>query len=354
MKWMCLVMKRNRKILGLIILILTLISIFSYVFLNQGKPVSRFDNEPIIFTVESGTGPTQIVSDLKEQDLIRSELYALDYIEKNELMFYPNSYEVDKTMSTGEILNIVANPKSNSDYGKLVLYEGTTVVKTADAIEVATKGDITSKEMLKLWSDETYLQTLIDEYWFLTNEILNEEILYPLEGYLAPATYSIPKGATPEEVTEMILDNTAQVFAPYEGMTFPNDYTLHQVLTFASIVERETITTEDKYLVSGVFYNRINQGMLLQSDITVLYALQEHKEIVTYEDLEVESPYNTYLYSGLPPGPIASPSSDSIDATINPTSSNYLYFFATQDTGEVLYSETYEQHLIISEENAWE
>lgn len=347
-------MKKNKKLLILTSVVVIALISFILIFFNQGKAVSHFDNEPVIFTVESGSGPTVIVNDLKEQDLIRNESYAIKYIEDNELMFYPNSYEINKSMSTSEILNIVANPKSNSDYGKLVLYEGTTVVKTADAIEVATKGDITSKEMIKLWSDVDYLETLIDEYWFLTDEILNEEIMYPLEGYLAPATYSIPKNATPEEVTTMILDNTAAELAPYEGMTYPNDYTLHQVLTFASIVERETITVEDKYLVSGVFYNRINQDMPLQSDITVLYALEEHKELVTYDDLEVDSPYNTYLHSGLPPGPIASPSEDSIDATINPTTNNYLYFFATQDTGEVIYSETYEQHLIVSEENAWE
>ena len=347
-------MKKNKKFLMITLIVVIVISIFTYLFLNQGKPVSYFNDESVIFTVKSGSGPTQVVADLKDQDLIRNENYAIKYIEKNELMFYPNSYELDKTMSTSEILTIVASPQSNSDYGNLVLYEGTTVVKTADAIEVATKGDVTSKEMLKLWNDETYLQSLIDEYWFLTDEILNDQILYPLEGYLAPATYTIPKGSTPEEITTMILDKTALELAPYEGMTYPNNYTLHQVLTFASIVERETITKEDKYLVSGVFYNRINQDMRLQSDITVLYALQEHKEIVTYDDLEVESPYNTYLYSGLPPGPIASPSTDSIDATINPTASNYIYFFATQDTGEVLYSETYEEHLIISEENAWE
>jgi len=107
-------------------------------------------------------------------------------------------------------------------------------------------------------------------------------------------------------------------------------------------------------MVSGVFYNRIKKGMMLQSDITVLYALQNHSEYVSCEDLKVKSPYNTYLHPGVPIGPVSSIGSEALDAAVNPGKNDYYYFFATQGEGKVLYSKTYEEHLKISKENAWE
>ena len=126
--------------------------------------------------------------------------------------------------------------------------------------------------------------------------------------------------------------------------------TFHEVLTLASIVEREGITDEDRALIAGVFLNRINEGMPLQSDITVLYALGEHKELVTYSDLETDSPYNLYMYSGLAPGPFNSPSLSSIMAVIYPTYSDYYYFVAVLDTQEIYYSSNIEDHDALVEE----
>ncbi len=135
---------------------------------------------------------------------------------------------------------------------------------------------------------------------------------------------------------------------PKEGFTF------HDYLTLASIVERETMHAEDRAKVAGVFYNRIEENMPLQSDITVLYAKGEHKSLVTYDDLEYNSPYNTYKVDGLPPGPISSVSLASLEAVYKPDNNDYLYFFAKQDTGEVLYAKTLEEHEKNSKEFAWE
>ena len=113
---------------------------------------------------------------------------------------------------------------------------------------------------------------------------------------MAPNSYIIGPSDSVETITEKILVETDKLLSPYKNTKFKNGYSLHQILSLASVVERETIKKEDKYLVSGVFYNRIKEGMMLQSDITVLYALQKHSEYVSYKDLKVNSPYNTYLH----------------------------------------------------------
>lgn len=335
------------------------ISILGAIGIHNMKlgPAQRGNIEPIYITVNSGDTWDVILPELDELGVVRNYDAAYNYILELNPPLYENTYVINKNMSFKTIITTISSPNTNMSENEgftIVVYEGATLEDIANAYEVNTGGLITSEELMDLWSNERYLKDLIDKYWFLTDEILNSEIKYPLEGYFTPATYVIGPDATPESVTEMMLDGTAAALEPYQDMEFPNDYTLHEILTLASIIERETITAEDKYMVSGVFYNRINTDMPLQSDITVLYALGEHKEIVTYEDLEVDSPYNTYLHTGLPPGPIASPSLTSIDAAINPTESEYFYFFALQDTGEVIYSKTYEEHMEVVEANPWE
>lgn len=354
-------MKKNRKLLtGIcitLVIIIAIILIFFSIHQSKVGPVDRNNVEPIYITVDSGDTWDVVLEELYNLGVISDYDTAYSYVLDTNPPLYKNTYVVNQSMDMETVINTVSSTSTNmSDYESytVVVYEGASVVEIANAYEVNTGGLITSDDLLSLWSDEKYLKSLIDEYWFLTDEILNPAIKYPLEGYFTPATYVIGPTATAESVTTMMLDGTDAALKPYEGLIYPNGYTLHEILTLASIIERETITAEDKYIVSGVFYNRINTGMPLQSDITVLYALGEHKEIVTYEDLEVDSPYNTYMYSGLPPGPIASPSVTSIDAAINPQSNEYYYFFALQDTGEVIYSETYEEHMAVVEANPWE
>ena len=173
---------------------------------------------------------------------------------------------------------------------------------------------------------------------------------YPLEGYLFPATYDYLAGMTLEDlVTQMVSTMNLEFQAIREDLD--NTWlSFHQVLTLASIVEREGITDEDRALIAGVFLNRIDVGMPLQSDITVLYALGEHKELVTLEDLEVDSPYNLYMYTGLAPGPYNSPSMSSIMATIYPTYSEYYYFVADLDTQEIYYSSNIDDHNALVEQ----
>ena len=123
------------------------------------------------------------------------------------------------------------------------------------------------------------------------------------------------------------------------------DLNFYDVMKMASIIEKEAVVDKDRPLISSVFYNRLAKDMPLQSDATIQYAFKERKKVVTYEDLKIESPYNSYKYKGLPPTPIANPSWKSIEAAINPAETDYLYFVAKTDGGENNYAKTYEEHL---------
>ena len=166
-----------------------------------------------------------------------------------------------------------------------------------------------------------------------------------MEGYLYPATYDYLNGSGLDEVIMQMLQKTDDVIRPYAEQIASSGYTLHEILTIASLVEKEGVTPEDRANIAGVFFNRLEIDMPIQSDISILYALNEHKELVTFKDLEIDSPYNLYKNTGMGPGPFNSPSEGSIQATLSPADTEYLYFVADTETGIVYFSETYEEHL---------
>jgi UPF0755 protein len=229
--------------------------------------------------------------------------------------------------------------------------EGSTVPQYAAAI--AEKFSYSAEDILAVWNDREYLSALIDDYWFLTDEILREGIMYPLEGYLYPETYIITdEDATIQEITQVILAMTDEKLSQRRGAIENSGRTVHQFLALTSVVENESLFQKDRPVIAGVFINRLERGMPLQSDITVLYALQEKRVDVTYKDLEVDSGYNTYKYSGLPIGPVCSPSAPAMDDVLDYEKSDYLFFFAKED-GTVIFSKTLEEHEKAAKENAW-
>ena len=164
-----------------------------------------------------------------------------------------------------------------------------------------------------------------------------------LEGYLFPDTYRLPRGIPERDVIRALLDRFGQVVVPM-WQAGGRGRSLHEVVTMASLVEREARLPQEQALIAGVLYNRLRRGMRLEVDATVLYALGRHKSIVTYKDLGVDSPYNTYRHAGLPPGPIANPGLAAIRAVLAPVATNYLYYVARPD-GSHVFSRTYQEHL---------
>lgn len=344
--------KKTPIIVAIVILIVALIG--GIVFFQNGTgAVDKNDETEIIVPIESGSGAYDIMYALDEAGLIKNDFCAKLYVK----FFAPdtlqaNTYVLNKTLSLQEMLDII----STGDFhyiqkNRFTIIEGATSKDAAAAISEAF--DFSEEEILAKWSDEAYLKTLIDTYWFLTDEILADGILCPLEGYLYPETYFVvDQEPTIEGVTTQILDVANEELTALKDQISSMDMSVHEFLTFASVVENESLFEQDRPKIAGVFINRLEENMPLQSDITVLYALGEKRVDVTYADLEVDSPYNTYMYAGLPIGPVSNPSKGTMEDCAAYENHDYFYFFATED-GEVLYTKTLAEHEQVVEENLW-
>ena len=188
---------------------------------------------------------------------------------------------------------------------------------------------------------------MIDKYWFLTDVIKKEGIRYSLEGYFFPDTYSILKESKIEDITYKMLDKMDEVLSKYKEEISNSKFNVHEILTLASIVEHEAILDSDRPMIAGVFINRLDKSMKLQSCATVGYAINEWKLSYNYKDLQTDSPYNTYFYAGLPIGPGNMPGELSIKAVLRPTKHDYYYFLANvndKDSKKTYYSKTYLEH----------
>ncbi len=231
------------------------------------------------------------------------------------------------------------------DSGKVLIKEGVTIDEIGTEIQNATK--FSKKDFLALVNDENFLNELKNKYpELLTSALEAKDVRYRLEGYLYPATYSVQDDTTLKQLVEQMVAKTNEMLSPYYSKISERHYTVQQVLTLASLVEREGVTQKDRYKIAGVFENRLEKNMKIQSDISVLYALGKHKQNVTYKDLEVDSPYNLYQNEGMGPGPFNNPSIASVKAVLDPVDKDkgYLYFIANMKTGKVYFSKTYEEH----------
>ncbi len=341
------------KVFLFIIFILIIIIIGIFTFVKKQNFLKPQGNE-IYYTIEEGMTTSDVSLDLYSDKIIKNEKEFYKLSLKKEIGLFANTtYKLSDDMSYKEILDIISQPTSNFEGETFLIFEGEKIDEVADDLSNYVKES--KEEILNFWSNTDNLNIWIEKYNILDESILDPEIIYPLEGYLYPATYPIYQGETLGEITEAMLGASESYYKDFFNKKGPkSDFTFHDYLTLASIVERETMHQEDRPKVAEVFYNRMDKNMPLQSDITVLYAKGEHKSLVTYDDLEYESAYNTYKVEGLPPGPISSVSLDSLKAVYEPDNNDYIYFFAKQDTGEVLYAKTLEEHEKNSNEYAWE
>lgn len=337
-------------ILGIIVVLLTAGLLF---YLTGIGAVDSKSEKDISVTVPQGSGAAAIVNILDEKGLVRSPLCAKIHVRLGGYnTLQANTYVFNKSMSLPEMMKAIN--EGDFDYvsrQQFTIIEGATAPQAAEAM--GKELPFTKEEILNVWADKTYLQSLINKYWFLTDEILADGIMYPLEGYLYPETYFVTtENPTIQETTEMILDHTDKVLSKRKSDIKKSEMTVHQFLTLASVVENESLFEKDRAKIAGVFVNRLNKNMPLQSDITVLYALQEKRVAVTNADLQVDSKYNTYKNPGLPVGPVCSPSAGTMDDVLNYEKSDYYYFFAKKD-GSVIYSKTYDEHQKAVSENKW-
>jgi UPF0755 protein len=329
-------------IILIFIVILGSLLIYNYNISSVSKK-----SEEITFNVEENETFLSLADDLKKENLIKSEFFYKIYIKLNSpKKLEKGVYILNRNMSLKEIVNTLDNGSNYNDNITITFNEGINMRKVISLI--TEKTSIKEDEILNKLKDNDYLDTLIVKYWFLTSDIKNEDIYYSLEGYLYPDTYEFKKDTTIEEIFKIMLDNTEKKLEPYKTSLTTNKYTVHQLLTLASIVELESVG-DDRSGVAGVFYNRLNSNWALGSDVTTYYGIKvDINERDLYKDeINAYNAYNTRsskMAGKLPVGPICNPSVLSIEAVLNPTKSDYFYFVADKNK-KTYYSKTYNGHL---------
>lgn len=343
--------KRKLNIKGIFFVFIIFLALFSFLifnFYNDSLKAPSKVSEEVVFTVNSGDSTKKVLNNLKTNGLIKNIDTALIYIKLNNLSnIKAGDYILNKNWNVKEIFEFINNSTNAiSDDVKVTIIEGDWAKDIAK--KISEKLGISSDELINLWNDENYIRSIMVDYPFLTEEIFNENVRIKLEGYLFPETYLFAKDSTKEEVTKKLLDQTLKVYKEYKDKIDSSNLSVHKLFTLASIVQYEASKEEDMKLIAGVFYNRLNINMKLQSSVTVCYAIDKEKNddwMKCEVNPNFDSPYNTYKYNGLPPGPILNPGKVAIEATLNPSNSNYLYFMAdVYGDGKVYYAETYEEH----------
>lgn len=328
--------KKNNVLKILIILaIIGIVIIISGIAFYKYNLTSISDNtEDKIVVIDGGT-ITGIGKTLKENNLIRNEFVFKVYVKLHKINnLKASTYKLNESMSLKEIVETLQKGNSyNPDEIRITFKEGKNIRWIANAVSENTNNSYDS--FIEKVTDSKYIDTLIDKYWFLTKDIKNTKIYYPLEGYLFPETYAfLNKEVTNETIIETMLNETEKKLAPYKVKIENSDLSIHKFFTLASIVELEGANADDRKGVAGVFYNRVKDNWSLGSDVTTYYALKiDDFKVSLTEGLglyKCDNAYNTRCssFTGLPVGPICNPGLESLLATLEPTEHNYYYFVA--------------------------
>lgn len=352
-------MQKNKKksnkrgiiiFLSILVVILAIFLLFIFVGL---KPASK-KSEEVTFIVKPGESKITVINNLKNANLLKNKYAVYFYVFfKNDLNLQAGTYKLNRNMKAKDIINEIAGGKI-VDLRKSVsitFVEGKRLKQYATLL--SKKLNISEEDFLNKLKDKEFLESLIEKYWFITDDILNKDLYFSLEGYLFPSTYQFFTDATAETVIYRMLDQMELVLNPYKEQITSKNMKVHDVLAMASIIEKEALSAEDRKMVSQVIYKRLNAKMALGMDVTTYYAVQKDlTDYLTKVDLDSNNPYNTRNVShiGLPVGPICSPSKESIDAVFNPSDTDYLYFYADITTGKVYFAKTYEEFINFKKE----
>lgn len=338
-----------KKILVIIFSAIALLILGCILFYNLNlKAVSKSSNE-VEFMVDSGSTYYSIASKLKKSGLIRNELCFKLYVKFNKVnSLEAGTYKLNKNMDVKDIINVFSKGNNYNPYAIVITFkEGKHMRSIASTISKYTNNK--EDDVFNLLKDKEYLNTLINDYWFIEKDILNDKIYYSLEGYLYPNTYEFQnKDVAIKDIFKVMLDEMDKQLTPYKKDLLNSKYSIHEILTLASIVELEGSKSDDRAGIAGVFYNRLKDNWSLGSDVTTYYASKiemSDRDLYKYE-LEDKNDYNTrssYLAGKLPVGPISNPSIESIKATLYPKSSNY-YYFVSDKNGKTYFSKTDKEH----------
>ena len=312
--------KKGRLFILLAVLVILLVGAsVAYMQIFSTKPNDAQNTQTQVFEIPSGATTKSIASALAEDGLIRSEMAFTHYVKKsgNDGKLRSGSFELSPSMSIEEITEEILN--GIGEVKKFTIPEGYTL---KDIAQVFVQAEImTEEEFWQLVTSEPF-----SEYEFLAGLEANE---HRLEGYLFPDTYIIGVNSKPREVICAMLDRFAEVMELLPENE--SGLSTKEMVILASLVESEAKLDSERANIASVYLNRLDRGMALQCDATVLYALPERKDVVLYSDLEYDSPYNTYKYPGLPPTPICNPGLKSLESACQPADTDYLYYLWSKD-----------------------
>lgn len=365
--------KRQNKVarnIVLTVLLIVLIGVgvtgfvgYNY-FSSALKPIDANSTEYVTVEIPAGSSSKEIGEILEKNGLIKNaQVFNLYSKIRSYGNYQSGYYNLQKSMDLDSIAKQLQEGGTETPQppvlGKITIPEGYTleqIAETVTANAAATskknaKTPFNKEDFLNKVQDEDFIAKMLAKYPQLLATLPGKDsgVKYRLEGYLFPATYEYGKETTVEELIDQMLAAMNTNLSQYYSIIESKNLTVNEVLTLASLVEKEGSTDQDRKDIASVFYNRLNQAMPLQSNIALLYAqgklgkkttLKEDAEI----DTNIDSPYNVYKNQGLMPGPVDSPSLSALEATINPSKTDYLYFVANVETGVVYFANTYEEH----------
>ena len=323
------------------------------------QPVDPSSKQYMTVQIPDGSNAQEIGSTLEKSGVIKNGLVFTLYVKyKNYNELKSGYYNLQKSMSVEDVIKELqkgGTPEPQEvTLANLTIPEGYTleqIAQTVGQLQGDFKEPLTAEAFLAKVQDETFIAQEVTKYPNLLESLPTKDsgVRYRLEGYLFPATYTIKENTTVESLIDEMLAAMDKNLSSHYATIKEKNLTVNELLTIASLVEKEGAKTEDRKLIAGVFYNRLNLGMPLQSNIAILYAEGKLGQNISLSDdvaidTSIDSPYNVYTKVGLMPGPVDSPSLDAIESSINQTKSEYLYFVANVQDGKVYYATTLEEH----------
>ena len=355
--------KKKSKAKGCLLTFLVLVAVggyFGYGYVQESlKPVDASSKDYVTVQIPEGSNVQESGSTLEKSGLVKHGLIFSLYAKyKNYSDLKSGYYNLKKSMSTDELIQELqkgGTPEPQEPIlASLTIPEGYTleqIAQTVGQLQGEFKEPLTSEAFLAKVQDETFISQLVAKYPNLLGSLPTKDsgVRYRLEGYLFPATYTIKNSTTVESLIDEMVAAMDKALSPHYTTIKDKGLTVNELLSIASLVEKEGAKTEDRKIIAGVFYNRLNLGMPLQSNIAILYAEGKLGQKISLADdaaidTNIDSPYNVYTHLGLMPGPVDSPSLDAIEASVNQTKSDYLYFVANVEDGKVYFAATKEEH----------
>ncbi|MCK4026463.1 endolytic transglycosylase MltG [Streptococcus iners] len=351
-------------IMSIVVLAVLITGITGFIWIKSSlAPVDTKATEAVQVEIPEGSTTLDIGKILVENKLIKNATVFNYYSKiKSYNNFQSGFYNLKQTMSVDDIAKALqesGTPTAQKEpAGKILIVEGYTLTQISQAITNNTqtedkndKTPFTSEAFMATVTNTDFINRMVAAYpqLFASLPATDSGVMYQLEGYLFPAVYEYTEETTMEELVEQMIAAMDARLQPYYETIASKNLTVNEVLTLASLVEKEGSTDEDRRNIASVFFNRINSGMPLQSNIAILYAQGKLGQETTLAedagiDTNIDSPYNIYWKAGLMPGPVDSPSVSAIEAVINANTTDYLYFVADVTTGTVYYAKTIEEH----------